>query len=97
MLGGAKPARPADAEVQGVCDKVRQEVEQKANGGNAYAMFVATTVSTQVVAGINYFVKVQTGEGAYIHVRVYEDLSQTFTLSAFKTGMTLDDPIGYFE
>jgi len=52
--------------------------------------------STQVVAGVNYFVKIDVGGGQYIHARIYKDLQQNLTLNSVQTGKSLGDPIQYF-
>ncbi|GAB6033070.1 hypothetical protein CHUAL_012685 [Chamberlinius hualienensis] len=54
--GGMAGVKEATAEVQEIVDKIRAEVEGKTN--KSFDVFVAKIFTTQVVAGINYFVKV---------------------------------------
>ncbi|NXL04592.1 CYTX protein, partial [Mesembrinibis cayennensis] len=61
--------------------------------------FTAIRYKTQVVAGINYFIKVQISNEAYIHIKVFESLpqeNQPPSLVGYQTGKTRDDPINYF-
>ncbi|CAH3044746.1 unnamed protein product [Porites lobata] len=96
--GGLSPLKPADAEVQKICDQVKPQAEKMA--GQEFPEFKAISYKTQVVAGINYFIKVHVGGPSYVHLRVFQSLpvaGSTLTLSAIKTGMTKDDPINYFD
>ncbi|KAG8538198.1 hypothetical protein GDO81_023131 [Engystomops pustulosus] len=61
ICGGLGGVKAATAEVQGLCDQVKAEVEEK--HGKKYPVFVATDYKTQTVAGTNYFIKVM-AEGA---------------------------------
>ncbi|NXU83964.1 CYTX protein, partial [Xiphorhynchus elegans] len=63
------------------------------------AMFTAIAYKTQVVAGINYFIKVQVSSTEYVHLRVFLSLpheNQGPSLVSFQTGKTRDDPLTYF-
>ena len=54
-------------------------------------------VMTQVVAGVNYFVKVKVGEGdEYAFLRIYDRFGDV-QLTSFQLGKTASDPIAYFE
>ncbi|KAM7444169.1 hypothetical protein ABFA07_007214 [Porites harrisoni] len=96
--GELGPLKPADAEVQKICDQVKPQAEEMA--GQVFEEFKAISYKTQVVAGKNYFIKVHVGGPSYVHLRVFQSLpddGSTLTLSAIKTGMTKDDPINYFD
>ncbi|NXF70736.1 CYTB protein, partial [Sclerurus mexicanus] len=63
------------------------------------AMFTAIVYKTQVVAGINYFIKVQISDTEYVHLKVFQSLpheNQGPSLVSFQTGKTRDDPLTYF-
>ncbi|NXC30144.1 CYTX protein, partial [Campylorhamphus procurvoides] len=63
------------------------------------AMFTAIAYKTQVVAGINYLIKVQVSSTEYAHLRVFQSLpheNQGPSLVSFQTGKTRDDPLTYF-
>ncbi|PIO23859.1 hypothetical protein AB205_0093850, partial [Aquarana catesbeiana] len=75
-----------------------KEQYEKQSGTNPEE-FKATAVRIQVVAGKNYFIKVDTGEDTYIHVRIYVPLpgsEEGPTLASFQAGKTKDDELEYF-
>lgn len=45
--------------------------------GQAFEHFAPIKIRQQVVAGMNYWVKVQVGEAAYIHVKIFRPLPHT--------------------
>lgn len=94
MPGGLTGARPADEGIQAIADEMRGRVEEKL--GRALAEYKAVSYATQVVAGVNYFIKVQVSSTECVHIRVYQDLQQHRSLTAVQDGKTLDDPITYF-
>ncbi|KAK3738652.1 hypothetical protein QZH41_014241, partial [Actinostola sp. cb2023] len=76
---------------------VKDDVQAKA--GKPFSKFDATHYATQVVAGTNYFIKVDVGD-SFVHIRVYLTLphaGSTLELSAVQVGKTKDDPIVYFS
>ncbi|XP_006039314.2 cystatin-A-like [Alligator sinensis] len=58
MPGGLSSANPATPEVQKIADQVKPQLERKEN--KTYPVFIAYKYKTQVVAGMNYFIKVST-------------------------------------
>ncbi|XP_075177009.1 cystatin-B-like [Anomaloglossus baeobatrachus] len=98
LCGGLGSSKEATAEVQELCNQVKAEVEEK--HGKKYPTFVAVAFKTQVVAGTNYFVKVQVGDEEYIHLCVYETLphaGQKLSLSATQVGKSKGDEIVHFH
>jgi cystatin-A/B len=77
---------------------LKGEVESKAKA--TYNVFKAVQYRSQVVAGTNYFIKVETENGAHIHIKVFKPLPKDPNpnpqLSAVQTGKTLGDIIEYF-
>uniref|UniRef100_A0A673STL0 Cystatin A n=1 Tax=Suricata suricatta TaxID=37032 RepID=A0A673STL0_SURSU len=55
--GGLSEAKPATPEVQEIADEVRPQLEEKTN--ETYQKFEVIEYKTQVVAGINYYIKVR--------------------------------------
>ena len=45
--------------------------------GRTTSHFTPIASKKQVVAGLNYFVKVQVGEDAYVHVKIFKPLPHT--------------------
>ncbi|XP_065906893.1 cystatin-B-like [Dysidea avara] len=94
LRGGVTNQRPADDEVQKIADEVRGNVEERA--GRKFSQYKALSYATQVVAGTNYFIKVQVSADECVHLRVFQSLQQTLSLSNFQQGKTIDEPITYF-
>ncbi|KAL6464091.1 hypothetical protein MHYP_G00284820 [Metynnis hypsauchen] len=95
--GGVGPEMPATPEVQQICDEVKLQVEQKTS--RTFEVFVAKSFATQVVSGMNYFIKVQVGGEEYAHLKVFQSLPNAghkLELHSVQTGKTLDEPIVYF-
>ncbi|XP_047665151.1 cystatin-B-like isoform X2 [Tachysurus fulvidraco] len=95
VCGGTGHVKRAHAEVQKMCDEVKQQVEEKA--GKKFAEFKAIAFSTQSVSGTNYFIKV--GEKDYIHLCVFRSLPSDgykLSLKKIETSKTSTDPIEYF-
>ncbi|XP_064389163.1 uncharacterized protein LOC135337194 [Halichondria panicea] len=95
MPGGLKPAEIADPEIQAVADAVRADLEGKL--GSQCSEYVAVTYRSQVVAGINYFIKVKVGPDAYVHLRVYKHFSGEISLASYQDKKTKDDEVTYFS
>ncbi|XP_014812780.1 PREDICTED: cystatin-A-like [Calidris pugnax] len=97
MTGGLSDTKPATPEIQDIANKVKPQFESKEN--RTYGIFKAIKYRSQVVAGVNYFIKVQVSDTNYVHLRVFEALpveNQGLKLESFQTGKTRDDPIEYF-
>ena len=65
MCGGASDIKAANEEIQALVEALRDDLEGKA--GRVFTEVTAIHFKQQVVAGMNYFVKVHTGEEKYIH------------------------------
>ncbi|XP_022295124.2 cystatin-A5-like [Crassostrea virginica] len=59
--------------------------------------FVPLLYRSQVVAGVNYLVKIKIGYGRYIHVLIYQHFSGTPTsVTGIQAGKTRADPLETF-
>ncbi|XP_070568101.1 cystatin-B-like [Ptychodera flava] len=94
MVGGMKAPEPATAEVQELLDGIRKEVEEKA--GSSFAAYEAKLYATQLVNGVNYFVKVHVGDEKFVHIRFHKAFSGTVTLSNIQHSKVEADPLSYF-
>ncbi|KAM5281702.1 cystatin-B [Ctenodactylus gundi] len=97
MCGAPGAVQPATAEVQEIVDQVKLQLEEKEN--KKYPVFKAVSYMCQVVAGTNYFVKVDTGENSFTHLRVFRSLpheNKPVLLSAYQTNKSLEDKLAYF-
>ncbi|NWW43130.1 CYTB protein, partial [Pedionomus torquatus] len=77
--------------------QVKPQFESREN--KSCGVFNAIEYRTQVVAGINYFIKVQVSDSEYVHLRVFQALpheNQGPSLVSYQTGKTRDDPLTYF-
>nr|XP_035949583.1 cystatin-A [Halichoerus grypus] len=95
--GGLTEAKPATPEIQEIVNKVKPQLEEKQN--ESYQEFEAVEYKTQVVAGINYYIKVRVGDNSYIHMKVFKSLPQpnpTLTLTGYQTDKSKDDEITGF-
>ncbi|XP_021065291.1 cystatin-A isoform X2 [Mus pahari] len=94
--GGLSEARPATEEVQEIVDQVKAQLEEKTN--EKYEIFKAVEYKTQVVAGFNYFIKVDVGGGCFIHLKVFKSPSgeSNYELSGYQTNKTENDELTYF-
>uniref|UniRef100_A0A2K5NN39 Cystatin-B n=1 Tax=Cercocebus atys TaxID=9531 RepID=A0A2K5NN39_CERAT len=61
MCGAPSAVQPATAETQDIADQVRSQLEEKEN--KKFPVFKAVSFKSQVVAGTNYFIKVECGLG----------------------------------
>lgn len=91
--------KEATEEIQSVCNELIDHALEK-SGKEEFDMFTALKYTTQVVAGTNFFVKVQVHpNGECIHIRVFKPLPHTnepAQLTSIQTGKTIADAIGYF-
>ncbi|XP_033740882.1 cystatin-A-like [Pecten maximus] len=97
MVGGVGEVKAADEEVQQIANDLKAEVEKESN--QKYEIFNAINYKTQVVAGTNYFIKVDVGDGTYIHLRVFKSLPHagpSVELVGYQENKSKDDPINHF-
>ncbi|XP_051910902.1 cystatin-B-like [Hippocampus zosterae] len=95
MYGGLSDLEDADARIQTICESVKSKVEQKT--GKAYSVFIGKGYKSQIVSGTNYFIKVHVGGNDYIHIRVFQGLTESGPeLVSVKESKTRDDEIEYF-
>ena len=98
ICGGFGNVKEATAEVQSIVEIVKGEVEQKLN--QTFTKFQALAFTSQVVAGVNYLVKVETDRG-YLHVKIFKPLPHTGaapSLSALQhEGLTQESPLNPIE
>ncbi|KAK2158776.1 hypothetical protein LSH36_164g06010 [Paralvinella palmiformis] len=94
--GGTSPAVEADDRVQSVCDKVKASLEGKV--GHKFNEYKALTVTKQVVAGTNYFVKIHIGNEEYIHVRIFHPLPGQGDpeVHSYQLDKTKEDEVEFF-
>ncbi|GFS16925.1 cystatin-B [Elysia marginata] len=98
MCGGTSDSMPADKEIQTLIETVREQSEEQA--GKTYEQYKAIEYKSQIVAGTNYFVKIQVADSEYIHVLIFKALPHVNALpklSAQQLNKTKEDPVEYFS
>ncbi len=96
--GATGAAHPIDAESRAIAEQVRADIEARAGG--ATGTFEPVEYSTQVVAGTNFFFKINVGNGHFVHARVFRDLPHNhsaLSVRAVKTGLNADEPLVHFQ
>ncbi|XP_067402056.1 cystatin-B-like [Emydura macquarii macquarii] len=95
--GGVTAAQAATPETQQIVDEVKLQVEEKE--GKRFEVFTAVEFKTQLVAGINYFIKVHVGNEEFLHLRVFKSLpheNKPLSLSSYQSSKTKHDELTYF-
>ena len=72
--GGLSEPTKATGDIQSLVESVKSEIEEKL--GYTFDSVKAIEVAKQVVAGTNYFVKIQIRDADYIHARIFKSKIQ---------------------
>ncbi|XP_011421190.2 cystatin-A2 [Magallana gigas] len=100
VVGGLGPTKFATEEVQDLVDLLREEIISELPLGydqeKPLPEFTARLYREQVVAGTNFFVKVETGPLRFIHVRIHADLTGEAHVVEVQIGKTMGDSLEYF-
>lgn len=96
IAGGLTEAKEATPEIQEIADAFKKQLEEIA--GKNYTIFKALKYKTQVVAGVNYYISVQTGTDDIVFLKIFKALppSQQLSLTSYQTGKKAEDEIGGF-
>ncbi|XP_048743888.1 cystatin-A-like [Ostrea edulis] len=98
-LGGLGKTKPATPEIQELVDSMRGDILRKLPPGYAGGqdlLLNAHSYRQQVVAGMNYFIKIETGHMRFIHVRIYKDLDDVASVFGVQLQKSREDSIEYF-
>ncbi|KAI3386568.1 hypothetical protein SNEBB_009484 [Seison nebaliae] len=94
MCGGTSKVQEMTDEVKELAVSFRKAVELKT--GRNFDVYEPKTFSTQVVAGMNYFIKIHVGNDKYIHLRIYQHFSGTTEFSNVLEDKADGDALEYF-
>uniref|UniRef100_A0A8D0BY91 Cystatin B n=1 Tax=Salvator merianae TaxID=96440 RepID=A0A8D0BY91_SALMN len=97
MCGGSSESKPATAETQQIVQEIKPQVEEKE--GRQFEVFEAVEFKTQMVAGINYFIKVHAGNNEFLHLRVFRSLpheKKPLALASYQSKKAKQDELVYF-
>ena len=75
LAGGWNESSGLTEEEYTMVTELRHQVQEKA--GKEFAHFHPTAIRKQVVAGTNFFVKIQVSDTEFIHVKIFRPLPYT--------------------
>ncbi len=75
--------------------KQKKKIKIEAKAGRAFGHFEVVAQMTQLVAGLNYFFKINTGDDKHVHARVYKDLKGAISVHSVQE-KTAADHLEYF-
>lgn len=88
LCGGHSGLKQITPEVTALANKHRAEAEGKI--GTNYTTWAPVGYTTQVVAGVNYWIKVNCGTEV-VHLKIYQNLSQETQLTEANGGKGPND------
>jgi len=94
LPGGVSKEEPITDQVAGLA--LSFQGEAATNAGLEFEQFTPVSYAKQVVAGLNYFIKVDVGNGDAVILKIYQHFSGSTQLIGVKTGVTVEGPITYF-
>ena len=95
MIGGLSNLKPTDGEIEEIVNTIKTRFEEKNYPSNK---FETTSYKTQVVNGVNYFVKVETDK-EYVHIRIHKALphnNSEVSYHSHQLNKKKDEEITYF-
>jgi len=92
MAGGKHVQQPVTEETKQLALRHRADIASQA-GVADFETFEPEQQRTQVVAGLNHFVKIKVGPSAYVHSTIWVKPDQTATVTKVETGKTEHDPL----
>eukprot|EP00026_Physarum_polycephalum_P021496 Phypoly_transcript_24777.p1 GENE.Phypoly_transcript_24777~~Phypoly_transcript_24777.p1 ORF type:complete len:117 (+),score=12.51 Phypoly_transcript_24777:47-397(+) len=94
-VGGLTDEKPVDENVLKITEAVRDQAKAQLTDENIVS-FTPVSYATQVVAGVNYFIRVDIGADYNVVLRVFSGLDKSITLVSVKSHVPKDQPIPYF-
>nr|CAD20980.1 cystatin [Lepidoglyphus destructor] len=95
MCGGLAETKQPDAEVIEICSTIRPHLETKV--GRTFETFEPISYRTQVVNGVNYFIKIRVGDNHYVHARVHRAFSGETNLHGYQDNKGEQDELEYID
>ena len=93
IVGGLKDTK-VDEMVFKAAEAVKQQVIAQANFAKIKE-YKAVSAKSQVVAGINYCIKIKTDKDEYAHICVHAKLDKTYELQGILFDKTINDPLDF--
>lgn len=91
ICGGFSSTQEHNEDVQTILNQVKETFETETN--RKYDTFYAHSHKTQVVAGLNYLIKVHLGNKEYAHIKIYKRFDADAVISAYKLNMNERDEL----
>jgi len=95
VCGGTGASKVPDDETHKITLEIKPKVEEKT--GHKYTTFTPVSTRTQLVNGVNHFIKVHIGDEKYLHLRVYKTFQGVTSLHGVQVDKKKDDELAYFE
>ena len=95
MIGGLSNANPTDNEIEEITYSIKDKFEELNYSSNKFEVH---SYKSQVVNGVNYFVKVVTDK-EYVHLRIHKALAHNdsvISLHSHQNNKIKEDEIIYF-
>eukprot|EP00483_Globobulimina_turgida_P006296 UN06306 len=102
MVCGGAMNKDIDDNIKQITATIKDIVINKAKSDNENDTFVIfdeftpIQAKSQVVAGINWFLKIRTSKNSFIHVKVWAKLNKEYELSAIQYNKAETDPLTPF-
>jgi cystatin-A/B len=95
IQGGLSDTKNSDDTIQNIVNNLKNKIQEKTK--KEFNKFEVHSYKTQIVAGTNYFVKLNT-DGEFMHVRIFKSLppENNFKLIALEVNKNEKAEIEYF-
>lgn len=94
MLGAHSQPRAGDENSQAIADQVKHAASGQL--GHPFNQYRVVAYTSQVVAGMNYKLKIEIDQGEHIHLHVYVPLPHTNqppSITHFERNKMVSDPL----
>ena len=95
MIGGLSNVKPSDEEIEVIVSQIKDNFEEI---NYQTDKFKSDSYKSQVVNGVNYFVKIET-DREYVHLRIHKSLphnDSVVSLHSHQNNKSKEDEITYF-
>jgi hypothetical protein len=92
--GGLSKIMLKNDDIQKIVNNLKKEIEKKLD--KQINKLNVHSYKTQIVAGINYFVKVEIEDNIFIHLKIYKTLNNCSILTNYLYPLNINSPINYF-
>mmetsp|Transcript_55417 Transcript_55417/g.88390 ORF Transcript_55417/g.88390 Transcript_55417/m.88390 type:complete len:200 (+) Transcript_55417:49-648(+) len=98
-LCGGLMNKEIDDNIKSIAAKMKEQVIKKATADKekcAFDEFTPIEAKSQVVAGVNWYLKIRTAKNAFIHIKVWAKLDKSHELTAIQYNKAESDPLTPF-